>query len=467
MENLLLWGFYILTFYAFLPGLVSRTFGFRVFKKGRVEREIALTFDDGPDPVYTPRLLDLLKRYNAKATFFVVGVHAEQNPEILERMHREGHIIGIHNYVHKTNWLMRPKSVRKQIHRTSDIVKKATGERPAYYRPPWGIVNLFDFSNLGYLQIILWSAMFGDWRIRLGADRLTKRMMRKLAPGEVLLLHDCGHTFGADADAPQNMLIALERYLEEGTRRGYRFVAIDEMIRLTDENKARELGPFKRLIVALWLLYEKAFHAVFRLKPVGGENPTFHYRVRTYAGQHVDMGEGRQLKKGDTIVEIHFDNRMLQNIASHGGPPVHTAIRLLREMEKAIPQMMSQIAADPEAENARAMVGVTMIHRGADRFGFQIVKLEKGWFDRMTRLYLRLLMRVLTPKKKGNRKKERGSEAINPHMLVMTMDRVRQMTGRERGGDSSANTQAAPDKLQASDEAMGDAPTVVNSPSAI
>ncbi len=86
MENLLLWGLYVASFYAFLPGLISRTFGFRVFKKGRVEKEISLTFDDGPDEIYTPELLDLLARYNAKATFFVVGSHAEGQEKLLRRM---------------------------------------------------------------------------------------------------------------------------------------------------------------------------------------------------------------------------------------------------------------------------------------------------------------------------------------------------------------------------------------------
>lgn len=73
MENLLVWGFYFLSLYAFIPGLISRLFGFRVFKRGLADKEIALTFDDGPDPVYTPMLLDLLARHRAKATFLSSG----------------------------------------------------------------------------------------------------------------------------------------------------------------------------------------------------------------------------------------------------------------------------------------------------------------------------------------------------------------------------------------------------------
>ena len=113
MQTLLLWLFYISSFYAFIPGMISRIFGYRVFRKGTGRNEFALTFDDGPDPRFTPLLLDLLKKYDAKATFFVVGSNAERYPELIRRIHEEGHLIGIHNYVHKTNWLMRPATVRR------------------------------------------------------------------------------------------------------------------------------------------------------------------------------------------------------------------------------------------------------------------------------------------------------------------------------------------------------------------
>lgn len=422
MEKIIFWGFYVMTFYAFLPGLISRTFGFRVFKRGRTEKEIALTFDDGPDPVYTPKLLDLLARYNAKATFFVVGSHAEGQKELIKRIHEEGHILGIHNYVHKSNWLMRPKTVKRQIEMTNDIIEDATGMRSTYYRPPWGIINLFDYSNMGHMQIILWSAMFSDWRIRLGARRLEKRMLKKLSPGQVLLLHDCGMTFGADKDAPANMLEALETYLEKGSREGYRFVAIDEMIAITDAKRLASHSIVKRVLISLWLLWEKAFHAVFRLKVVGDEEkPAFHYRVTKYGGESVSFDDGSGVKKGDRIAELHLDNKMLSGIAATSKSPVATGIRMLREVERALPMLAKQIKADPEADGIKAVYGVTMIHRGADRLGFRVFNLPDGLFARSSRLYLRLLLKVLTNSKqyKKARKRKSQAEAISPRMLLM------------------------------------------------
>ncbi|MFC5532009.1 polysaccharide deacetylase family protein [Cohnella yongneupensis] len=231
--------FYFLTFYAFLPAIVSRIFGFRVFMRGKTEREIALTFDDGPDPEYTPKLLDLLKQHGAKGTFFVVGENADRLPDIIARIHEEGHVLGIHNYVHKSNWLMRPSTVKKHIQRTSDAIVRITGVKPMYYRPPWGIVNVFDYAKLGHLQIVLWTSMFGDWRAKVGAEQLYRRMRAKLKPGQVFLLHDCGTTFGADRDAPANTIEALSRILVDGEKQGYRFIGIDEMISLTEQRKQR------------------------------------------------------------------------------------------------------------------------------------------------------------------------------------------------------------------------------------
>lgn len=427
MENLFLWGFYVMSFYAFLPGLISRTFGFRVFKRGQSEKEIALTFDDGPDPIYTPQLLDLLARYEAKATFFVVGSHAEHQHALLRRMEREGHTIGIHNYVHKSNWVMRPRTVKRQIDKTNDIIERATGKRSVYYRPPWGIVNVFDYSNLGYLHIILWSALFGDWRMRLGAERLKKRMLKKLRPGEVLLLHDCGRTLGADEDAPRNMLIALEAYLEEATARGYTFVGIERLIKLTDMKRSQHRSIFKRVLIAGWLAWERAFHAMFRLKQVGDSAiPAFHYRVTKYTGEAVTLSNGEAIAKGDNVAELHFDNKLLSSIALTSKSPLATGLRLIREVENALPSLADQLAADAEAQGIKAVYGVTMIHRGANRLGFEVFQLPDGLFKRSTQVYLRVLMKVLTNSKqyKAGKVKSSRTEIVTPRMLLMPMERI-------------------------------------------
>ncbi len=408
--------------------------------RGKTETEIALTFDDGPDPVYTPKLLDLLKQHGAKATFFVVGENAERNPEIVARIHEEGHNIGIHNYVHNTNWFMRPRTVKRQIHRTSDVVKRITGSRPMYYRPPWGIVNVFDYANLGYLQIVLWTSLFGDWRKRVNADKLYRRMKRKLKPGQVFLLHDCGITFGADPDAPANTIAALERILNDGRTLGYHFVGIDEMIALTERQrnksahkqtavrrssmnrnepateKNHSIGPLKKLIVSAWMLYEKGFHVLFRLRPVG-DGKFFNYRVRRYSGPPLDLRADATLHSGDYVMEIHFENQMLFDLGMNSKTELQIGIKIIREMERALPDMARELAAAPKGDKVKALYGVSMIHRGAESLGYGTYDLPRGLFSWMTNIYLRVLIRVIHPS--GNQRVRERGETMTPRMLIM------------------------------------------------
>jgi peptidoglycan/xylan/chitin deacetylase (PgdA/CDA1 family) len=180
MREKLLWGILIfLVIYMFIPWLITRIFGVGVFRKGNVRREIAFTFDDGPDPKYTPQLLDLLKKHNVKATFFVLGQKAELNPAIIKRIHDEGHQIGIHNYIHASNWLMTPWTIKKEhIHKSADIIEAITGERPTYYRPPWGILNLGDFFLKKQYHIVFWSLMAYDWRSHISKKKLKDKLLR-------------------------------------------------------------------------------------------------------------------------------------------------------------------------------------------------------------------------------------------------------------------------------------------------
>jgi len=422
METLLLWLFYISSFYAFIPGIISRIFGFRVFRKGIGTGEFALTFDDGPDPRFTPRLLDLLQQYNAKATFFVVGAHAERHPELIRRIHEEGHLIGIHNYVHKSNWLMRPSTVRRQIQRTDDIIYAITGERSTYYRPPWGIVNLFDFSKRRQVQIVLWSAMFGDWREKQGSERLAEKMLSRLNPGEVMLLHDCGTTLGADPDAPEHMLIALERTLQEAQLRGLRSIRVDQMIKAAESSPLHRLSFVKRIIVGLWLAWEQVFQFLFRLKTVSHANPFLHYRLRSYQGQPVNMADGAVLQKGDKVIELHIDNRQLFELGLYSRSSAQLAIRMIRRMSQDLPLLAKLIAVDGKLREAKALYGVSILNRGPEKFGFTVLDLPDGLFARSTRFYLSLLMAVIHPAG-GARLKER-SELLVPKMIVMPLQQL-------------------------------------------
>jgi Predicted xylanase/chitin deacetylase len=441
MDRIVWWLFSFLTLYDFIPGLISRVFGFRVFRRGQAGQEIAITFDDGPNPEYTPRLLDLLKRHNAKATFFVVGAKAEKHPEIIKRMYDEGHSIGIHNYVHRSNWIMSPRTVKRQVQRTSDILYEITGRRPMFYRPPWGILNLFDFAQLRHYQIVLWSGMFGDWKVKTGEEKLYRRMRKQLAPGEVYVLHDCGTTFGADERAPEMMLAALSRILDDGDRMGLRYVGVGELIEITETIKADEKerrtaggkqegrnersvpkpGPMKRLVVWLWMQWEKLFHATFRLKPIGSGD-FMHYRIVRYSGEELTFDGGAKLKRGDKVLEMHFDNEKMYEIGMNAKSSVHIAIRVIREVQRALPDVAKEIKRIDQEGQIKALYGVSTINRGAEGLGFQTFELPRGIFAFMTRWYLKLLMSIIHPEG-GGRVRKHGDK-IEPRAIVMIRERA-------------------------------------------
>jgi peptidoglycan/xylan/chitin deacetylase (PgdA/CDA1 family) len=227
MNDFFWYTFVLLSIYTIIPTLVIRIFGLGV-NKDASSQGISLTFDDGPDPEYTPQLLDLLNKYKIKATFFVLGSKAKQHPELIIRMHQEGHLIGVHNYLHRANALMTPWKVRLQLMHSIRTIEKIIGVTPVYYRPPWGIFNVFDFLLFRRFRVVLWSLIVGDWVSRGGAQKIKHRLLANLKNGDVIVLHDSGQTFGADKDAPSYMLQALSDFLEETSQQGYAFYRVDE-----------------------------------------------------------------------------------------------------------------------------------------------------------------------------------------------------------------------------------------------
>lgn len=220
--------------YSLLPTLLMRGLCFRGFKKEVTDgkRYACLTFDDGPNPVYTPRLLDLLKRYGISATFFVVGVHAEKYPDLIRRMKEEGHLIAMHHYQHVSNWFLTPWGTRKQCVKAQETIAAIAGVRPVYYRPPWGHLHLFLPLAAKGFRIVLWSAILGDWRKALGKERLKQRIVKHLHHGAVICLHDDGENPGANDDAPENTLQALEEVLPEAIH-DYTFVTVDTLYQIS------------------------------------------------------------------------------------------------------------------------------------------------------------------------------------------------------------------------------------------
>ncbi len=186
------------------------------------ERYVALTFDDGPNPETTTKLLDMLKARGVKATFFVLGSRAAQNPSILKRMVAEGHEVANHSWNHPQLPKISRAAAEKQIEDTQAAVERAIGKRPIYMRPPYGAMTPALRSHLEQkygLTFVYWSVDPLDWKNR-NANTVREKVLSQVHPGAIILLHDIHPTTVAAVPQMLDTLIA----------RGYKFATTSEII---------------------------------------------------------------------------------------------------------------------------------------------------------------------------------------------------------------------------------------------
>jgi peptidoglycan/xylan/chitin deacetylase (PgdA/CDA1 family) len=193
------------------------------------EDAVALTFDDGPDPETTPVLLDLLARHGARATFFLVGARAARHPELVARIAAEGHEIGNHSWDHPSLPTLDAAGQADQISRTAAVLAPHGGRlmRPPYGDQTWRTHRIA--RRLG-CRVVLWSVNGGDWRGE-DADTLAERLIARVGPGAIVLLHDSLQSFEDPAfrdRAPT--FAAVERLI--AARPGWRFVTVSELFAL-------------------------------------------------------------------------------------------------------------------------------------------------------------------------------------------------------------------------------------------
>lgn len=152
---------------------------------------VCLTFDDGPDPCHTPRLLDILAQHGCRASFFVLGEAAERWPRLVRRVVKEGHSLGSHSYRHRRGWSMTPAAARREVERSQQVLEDIAGRSPCWFRPPQGSLNrvmLGEAARLG-METVLWSRSAIDWG-PLGSPRGIARRLHRVDAGDIVLLHD-------------------------------------------------------------------------------------------------------------------------------------------------------------------------------------------------------------------------------------------------------------------------------------
>ena len=190
---------------------------YKVYIKKRSRKAVALTFDDGPNPNTTPVALELLKKYNAKGTFFMVGKAVAGNEEIIKQVVAEGHQIGNHSWSHPLLTKISLEQAKSQINDTTEALKKASGQDVHIMRPPYGGINATIQAAVDQ-SFILWDVDTLDWKNRNTASIMKE--VRKARPGSIILMHD----------VHQTSINALPSVLQYLTEQGFELVTIDELM---------------------------------------------------------------------------------------------------------------------------------------------------------------------------------------------------------------------------------------------
>lgn len=215
-----------------LPDLTHTTIAMPA--EGTSKKKIAITFEDGPHPFYTPLILDTLSSRNTLATFFVLGNRAQDYPDLIERAALDGHSIGNHSWSHPQMTRLSFDALSTQYQRTQDLVTSITGSAPLIYRPPYGVYNENVISILE-APAILWSIDPGDL-IYKDSAYITNYVIDHAFDGAIILLRD------TNAHTTQ----ALSAIIDELTQLGYEFVTVEQLLGITEENASQNIRIFSR-----------------------------------------------------------------------------------------------------------------------------------------------------------------------------------------------------------------------------
>ena len=181
-------------------------------------KKVALTFDDGPNPDYTPVLLDELKKRGVPATFFVLGTEVEQYPKLVRRASEEGHMIGVHSYKHVNLRQLSDQQAVEQVNRTNEAIHAACGQYASYIRPPYGCWKE-DLDYEVQMVEVLWDIDPRDWATT-SADLVVQRVLQDVEENSIILLHD----------ASESSVRAACMIIDRLQAQGYTFVTVEELL---------------------------------------------------------------------------------------------------------------------------------------------------------------------------------------------------------------------------------------------
>ncbi|MCX5696950.1 MAG: polysaccharide deacetylase family protein [Candidatus Omnitrophica bacterium] len=202
-----------------------------IYRINTPDKVVAITFDDGPSPVWTPKILDALKKAGVKATFFMIGEHIVRYPEVARRVRDEGHEIGNHSYDHHVLLRYSMDSLAQEIKKDEKVIQEVTGVTTHYFRPPKAWLTSKEkkkVEGMGY-RVVLWSLNSKDW-VTFDEKYIVGYLARNIRPGDIILFHDSGGVFVTEGGNRSETVKAIPRLVEKLRAKGYKFVTITGLL---------------------------------------------------------------------------------------------------------------------------------------------------------------------------------------------------------------------------------------------
>jgi len=347
------------------------------------DHAVALTFDDGPDPVFTPRVLDILAQFGVRATFFVIGKRAERHPAIIRAIAEAGHEVGNHTYTHRPLWLLPPHQTREEIDRCTHVLTTILGKPPRYFRPPWGQSNLAAVRHSARVrqQWVLWSLRGEGWLPLAKPEMIVRIVAQRLHPGVIINLHDGG----GFARTPARLVAALPELLRLIQKRGYRSLTLSELLA---EGPAASSST--TLSSRIWDRYEWAWNTWFGIKRLDQDTiltlgPAIHY------GPDLILRDGTMIHPDARVGELHLDRARVAHLHRTVSQR-RVGFALRRELEATLQRLAQRVIERPHDHQLEAFRSTTLFWKEATRLGFEVCAHDIGWHQVLLCWYQRMLL---------------------------------------------------------------------------
>lgn len=385
-----------LALYTVIPDLILHRLGIGSWKR-QYSPGVALTFDDGPDPVFTPRILEVLKRQHVCATFFVVADKARKYPDLIHQIKAEGHQIGVHSLNHRFAWFTSPWKTSREWTESVRILETLTDVKIIWMRPPWGTFNLMTWWWLkrNKMRAVLWNVEGHDWRVKYSPTEITERIIKGTNEGAIVVLHDSG----GEPGAPENSILALERLCEQiGHKLKLPLVPLE-----FSDWKVRQ-----RLTLRAWEKWEQYYtwrHHIERID----ETNIFRLEKTRYDGPELYDGDRNLVaKRGDCVVELHLENMRLKM----NQDTQKTVIMIMRQTRESLPVLAQYVKNNSIYDNINVFLAQTLLHRGVKAFGFHVQDLPDSLKGRVIAWLQKMIIHVYQPAGKKRKKRKLGNKPM-------------------------------------------------------